>query len=127
MALGARLRRVGAQNRAPNARSTSPARWKCTSRASLNRKRTWTLDGVEQKIRVRVADAGSYNEIASARIDNGRIVLMTGRDRGGQIAREERVLYRKGDKLIVEAKSWVGQKVIRTSTLTYHRSASSTN
>lgn len=94
---------------------------------SLNRKHTWTLDGVEHKMRVRVADAGSYDEIASARIDNGRIVLVTGRDRGGKVAREERVLYRKGDKLIVEAKSWVDQKMIRTSTLSYHRSASSTN
>jgi hypothetical protein len=40
---------------------------------SLNRRRTWTLDSVERKMRVRVADAGSYNEIASARIDNGRM------------------------------------------------------
>jgi len=88
---------------------------------SFNRKRTWTLDGVEYKTSVRVADAGSYTEIGSARIDKGRIVLVTGRDRGGRIAREERILYRRDDKLIVEATSWLDSKVVHTSTLTYQK------
>jgi hypothetical protein len=94
---------------------------------SLNRKRTWTLDGVERKMTIRVADAGSYIEFASARVDNGRIVLVTGRDRAGQVAREERILHLNGDTLIVEGTSWVDQKVVRTSTLTYHRSGASTD
>jgi hypothetical protein len=92
---------------------------------SLNRKRTWTLDGVLYKTVVRVADAGTYNEIGSARIDKGRFVLVTGRDRGGRVAREERILYLKDDKLVVEGTSWLDDKVVRTSILTYHRSAPS--
>jgi hypothetical protein len=92
---------------------------------SLNRTRTWTLDGVEHTRKVQVADAGSYNEISSARINGGRIVVVTGRDRDGQIGREERTLYRNGDTLIVEGTRRVNQKVIKTSKLVYHKATAS--
>lgn len=94
---------------------------KITIEYSYNRKRTWTLDGVEYKTTVRAADAGSYTEIGSARIDKGRIVLVTGRDRGGRIAREERIVYRQDDKLIVDATGWLEGKVVHTSSHTYQK------
>lgn len=95
---------------------------KITVEYSMNRKRTWTLDGVEYKTLVRVADAGSYTEIGSAHIAKDRVVLVSGRDRGGHVNREERTLYRKGDTLIVEGTAWLDNKVINTSTLSYRRS-----
>jgi hypothetical protein len=94
---------------------------KITVEYSLNRKRTWILDGLEYKTPVRVADAGTYHEIGRALIDRGRIVLFTGRDRGGRVAKEERALYLRGDNLIVEGTSWIDNKVVRKSILTYRR------